>query len=230
MTRTETIQEEINISQDWCLGEGTFNALVDDLQSFMIENVVEFGSGVSSTRLALAMPHINLLSIESDPIYCEKTMQLLDRHVPEHRVEVQLRTLCWQRHGLGLYQSYCPGEFPSQIDAVIIDGPPFWTVRGREGCLYQVFNSLRIGGRVYLDDYERPDEEQTVRNWLAAYPGVFKARVLDAVPSKICVLEKTKEAKKIRLSWKVFGDNWYSNASRQAHALADRVFRVRKDV
>jgi hypothetical protein len=135
-----------------------------------------------------------------------------------------LRELCWQRHGLGLYQSYCTGPFFPRVDVVIIDGPPFWTSRGREACLYQAFRSLRVGGRVYLDDYDRPGEKQIVRNWEAAYPGVFGIR--GSIPhSRLCVLEKTREVPHARLSVSVTWDNWTYHATRQAVHLRDRVRR-----
>lgn len=218
-----SIPEVLNLDQSWCLGEKTFSVLLKELQSFSVESLVEFGSGISSTRLALQLPHVRLLSIESNQTYYARTVQLLDRFVPEHRVSVEWRELCWQRHGLGFYQSYCAGPFPPRIDALIIDGPPGWTYRGREVCLYQAFRSLRVGGRVYLDDYDRPEEQQIVRNWEAAYPGVFGIRVLNTSPTQVCVLEKTRDVPRARLSFSATWSNWMYHAIRRAVHLRDRV-------
>ena len=218
--RMDSIPEELSLDQEWCLGESNFSVLIKELQSLSVENLVEFGSGVSSARLALQLPHVKLLSIESDPTYHMRTVQLLKRFVPDSRVGVELRKLCWQRHGLGLYQSYDIGPFFPRVDAVIIDGPPGWTHRGREGCLYQVFRSLRIGGRVYLDDYVRPAEQQIVRNWQAAYPGVFGIRVLDISPPRLCVLEKTRDVPHECLSFSVARDNWALALRGLAHRLS----------
>ena len=218
-----SIPAELNLDHSWCLGEKTFGVLLKDLQSLSVENLVEFGSGVSSARLALQLPHVKILSIESDPTYYGRTVQLLDRFVPGHSVVVELRKLSWQRHGLGLYQSYSNGPLFPRVDAVIIDGPPGWTHRGRESCLYQSFGSLRVGGRVYLDDYDRPEEQQIVRNWQAAYPGVFRIRMLDTSPSQLCVMEKTKELHHARLSFAVGWDNWTYYLINKALALRDLV-------
>ena len=223
--RRGEIPEELNLDHSWCLGEKTFSLLLKELQSFPVENLVEFGSGISSARLALELPHVRILSIESAPTYHERTVQLLDRFVPGHRVAVELRELCWQRHGLGLYQSYRAGQFLPRIDAMIIDGPPGWTYRGREVCLYQAFHSLRVGGRVYLDDYERPEEQQIVRNWEAAYPEIFGVRVLDTTPSRLCVLAKKKEFPHARLSFRATSDNWIYHFTRRAVNLRDLVRR-----
>jgi hypothetical protein len=222
-----SIPEELSLDQSWCLGEKTFGVLLKELQSFSVENLVEFGSGVSSARLALQLPHVKLLSIESDLTYYARSVQLLDQFVPGHRALVELRKLSWQRYGLGLYQTYCAGPFFPRVDTVIIDGPPGWTHRGREGCLYQVFHSLRVGGRVYLDDYDRPEEQQMVRNWQAAYPGVFDVRVLDTSPTQLCVLNKTSDVPHARLSTSVACDNWTYYFSRKALAVRDFSRRLR---
>jgi predicted O-methyltransferase YrrM len=226
--RKEEIPEELSLDQSWCLGEKTFSLLLKDLQSFSVENLVEFGSGISSARFALELPHVRILSIDCALTYHGRTIQLLNRFVTGHRVTVELRELCWQRHGLGLYQSYRVGQFLPRVDAIIIDGPPGWTGRGREACLYQSFDSLRVGGRVFLDDYERPDEQQIVRNWQAAYPGVFRIRVLDTSPSQLCVLEKMRDVPHARLSFSVAWDNQTYHITRKALALRDLVRRRRE--
>ena len=223
IVRMSSVPEELSLDHSWCLGEKTFGVLLKELQSLSVENLVEFGSGVSSARLALQLPDVKLLSIESDPTYYGRTVQLLDRFVPGHHVTVELRRLRWQRYGLAFYQSYSAGPFFPSVDAVIIDGPPGWTHRGRESCLYQAFRSLRVGGRVYLDDYERPEEQQIVRNWQAAYPGVFGMRVLDTSPSQLCVLEKKRDVPHARLSFSVAWDNWTYYLTRKALGLRDLI-------
>lgn len=214
-----SIPEALTLDNGWSIGEKTFSFLLEELRSLAVENLLEFGSGVSTIRLALQFPQARILSIESDPAFYQHTVQLLDRYVPGHSIKVELRELCWQRHGLGFYQSYRPGPFFPRVDALIIDGPPGWTRRGREVCLYQAFRFLRTGGRVYLDDYDRPEEQQIVRNWQASYPGVFRIRVLDFPSSPLCVLEKTTDLPHARLTFNVTWDNWKDNVARKADGL-----------
>jgi hypothetical protein len=218
-----SIPEELKLDNSWSIGEKTFSFLVEEFRSLAVENLLEFGSGVSSTRLALELPQVRLLSIENNPTCYRHTVQLLDRYVPGHSVKVELRELCWQRHGFGFYQSYRPGPFFPRVDALIIDGPPGWTRRGREVCLYQAFRSLRIGGRVYLDDYVRTEEQQIVRNWEATYPDVFRIRVLDFPHSPLCVLEKTTDLPHARFAFSVAWDNWKDNVVRKAGRLRNLV-------
>jgi hypothetical protein len=72
---------------------------------------------------------------------------------------------------------------------VLIDGPPYWTGRGRQACLYDVAAALRVGGRVYLDDCQRAQERLIVRNWVKSYPHAFRVSGL-SVGHGLAVLEK----------------------------------------
>jgi hypothetical protein len=94
---------------------------------------------------------------------------------------------------------------------VFIDGPPFWTRRGREACLYQVALFLTIGGRIYLDDSNRPDEQAIIRNWLNVYPGIFGVRYLESNHG-ICVLTKVQDVAHPGTSYPVLLDNIQQNA------------------
>ena len=75
--------------------------------------------------------------------------------------------------------TYEDGMFwEEEIDCVIIDGPPVYTLRGREACLYQVYDLIRIGGLVILDDFRRSYEKQIVENWLSIYPSSFTVEII----------------------------------------------------
>ena len=101
------------------------------------------------------------------------------------------RPICWQVHGRALFCGYGPGPFPPVSDALLIDGPRSSRYpRGREACLYQAFESLRAGGRVYLDDCRRSAERQVLRNWLRAYRDEIRLLEVMEVGHRVAVLEK----------------------------------------
>ena len=72
-----SIPEELKLDNDWSIGEKTFSFLVKELRSLAVENLLEFGSGVSSTRLALELPQVRILSIESNPTFYRHTVRCL---------------------------------------------------------------------------------------------------------------------------------------------------------
>jgi len=167
----ETRETEIDLDLDgpWRIGEETFSTIVEDLRELEPKRIVEFGSGASSIRLAQAFPDAHIFSLEHDPEYFRKTRGLHKNFPALANLDVDPRPLAWQRHHGSLFYSYSVGSFPDNIDAVIIDGPPRIYLGGREACFYQVYDHLRVGGRVYLDDCERDGELRAISNWLYRY-------------------------------------------------------------
>lgn len=185
---------DFSLTNEWSIGEEAFATLEQDMSQLEPRTIVEFGSGTSSIRLALAFPAARLLCLESNEKYFHQLQETLRAEgLASDRLRVELRPLKVQKLGWGLYQTYAPGPFPDEVDAVLIDGPPHSTKRGRQACLYQVANRLRVGGRVYLDDYDRPIERRVVQNWLRSYPGAFRVRREAAVGHGLCVVEKVRE-------------------------------------
>jgi hypothetical protein len=187
------MRDELNLDAPWAMGELAFEAICDELRAVTpLDSLVEFGAGRSSVRLAQAFPKADILSIESNAELHLKYLELRERHAPSSRLRIEHRPLRFQRHGAGLYCSFKPMAFPESVDAVIVDGPPEWTTRGREAAFYQVFDKLRVGGVVILDDASRPTEQQIVLNWLARYPKCFDFRYID-VDHGVAVLTKRRD-------------------------------------
>jgi hypothetical protein len=56
-------------------------------------------------------------------------------------------------------------DVPTEIDLLIVDGPP-WAIHPHvRGAAASLFPSLRPGGRVLLDDAARPGERMVARRW-----------------------------------------------------------------
>jgi hypothetical protein len=191
----------------WSLGETAYRAILEDLRSIGAKNMVEFGTGTSTLRLSRDLPGANILSIEGDHSFLAQTRRNLELHGGSANVELVHRPLCWQRHGLSWFRSYKPGGFPEHVDAVLIDGPPIATLRGREACLYQVFAKSHLGTRFYLDDYCREAEQQIVLNWLRAYGEALAHRNTFEVDHRIAVLERVTEHYTRRAHWKNTADS-----------------------
>jgi hypothetical protein len=220
-------QEDVDPSvfaSGWSLGERAYRAIRDDLVQHDVRTIIEFGSGTSTLRLSRDFPSATILSLESEPQFSERTRGQLKDLGGGARVEVVLRPIIWQRHSLGFFRSYQPGSFPRDVDAVLIDGPPITTRRGREACLYQAFPYIRIGARIYLDDYCRQAEQQIVRNWLRAYPGELAHRTTFAVDHQVAVLEKVGERRAPRASLQNASDSALQNG----RSLLGRLRRVWK--
>lgn len=166
------IPQDLELPGGWDIGEATLREIVAIFLERDISRVVEYGSGKSTVRLALQFPDIEIISLEHDRYFAGQTIALCNKYQISN-ARVCLRELKWRRIGLGLYKTYARDELPKDIDAVIVDGPPGTVYRGREACLYDIFNNIKEDGVVILDDYNRPPEKDAVRNWLCGYRGLM---------------------------------------------------------
>ena len=187
------MSEQNSLNADASLGEDGFAPLRSVLQNHKPDSFVEFGSGRSTVRFVQLFPEIDLLSIEHHPLYYQKTAALIKEFDVGDVAELSLRPLVWQAWFGAPHRSYGVGPFPDNIDTVLIDGPPgLFNKRGREACLYQIYDRLEVGGLVSLDDFGRTAEQCIVSNWMRSYPESFVVEYLDT-PHGTCLLKKVKQ-------------------------------------
>lgn len=216
----------LDLDGPWRLGEKSFELLVEDLKAVAPTQIVEFGSGASSIRLAQAFPEAHILSIDHDPEYFAKTRALLAAHPELENLTISLRPLKWQLLVGSLFYSYALGALPRTIDAVLIDGPPRRYLGGREACFYQVYERLRVGGRVYLDDSERHGELRAVSNWLYRYKQEMGEGVRFLYGRHhVCVFEKRRHVLTPRKNVGLRVENTVSGVRNVSRALRRRLKR-----
>ena len=184
--------EELSLDAPWRIGERGFAALVAELEATGVRTLLEFGAGASSVRLARALPHVEILSVEHDGNYLDDVKRLAQKHAAGSGLTFRHSRLGWRVFENGLFFGYSKVDLPEAVDAVIIDGPPHWVCRGREAVLYDVFPRLRTGGRVYLDDAHRAREAGFVRNWRRVYAGAVEVSAINGEHT-IARVEKIKD-------------------------------------
>ena len=185
--------EQLSLDTGWSIGETAFKRIETLLlQMSPIERILEFGSGPSSIRLAMAFSEAEVLSIEGDWRNYAETTSLMRSFWNKRNLSIKYRPITLESYGDAEFLTYEDGMFwEEEMDCVIIDGPPVYTLRGREACLYQVYDQIRIGGLVILDDFRRSYEKQIVENWLSVYPGSFTVAVIRE-DHHLAVLRKTR--------------------------------------
>ena len=169
------IPDRLNLDAGWSIGETAFERIITTLlEMSSVERILEFGSGPSSIRLAMAFSEAEVLSIEGDWRNYAETTSLMRTFWDKRNLSIKYRPITLESYGDTEFLTYEDGMFwEEEIDCVIIDGPPVYTLRGREACLYQVYDQIKIGGLVILDDFRRSFEKQIVENWLSVYPSSF---------------------------------------------------------
>ena len=185
--------DQLNLDTGWSIGEIAFGRIETLLlQMPTVERILEFGSGPSSIRLAMAFSEAQVLSVEGDWRNFAETIELIPKFLDKRNLSIKYRPITLESYGNAEFLAYEDGMFwEEEIECVIIDGPPVYTLRGREACLYQVYDQIKIGGLVILDDFRRSLEKQIVENWLSVYPGSFTVSIIRE-DHHLAVLRKIK--------------------------------------
>ena len=172
--------EQLSLDAGWSIGETAFERITTLLlQMPPVERVLEFGSGPSSIRLAMAFPEAQVLSVEGDWRNYAEATNLVRSLWDKRNLSIKYRPITLESYGDAEFLTYEDGvSWEEELDCVIIDGPPVYTLRGREACLYQIYDQIRIGGLAILDDFRRPFEKQIVKNWLSVYPSSFTVSII----------------------------------------------------
>ena len=194
VSRTEDI---LSLDKGWSIGERAFEAIVRSIDGLnKTTRLVEFGSGASSVRLALAFPQCQIQSIEGNWEIFLNTVNLAEVYNVQDNLEISYRPIWFQSYGSGQILSYENHGFFNQrlVDCAIIDGPPYYSLRGREACMYQIYDQIRIGGLIILDDFRRQREKQIIKNWISVYPGSFTVKIIRE-DHHLAILHKTREIK-----------------------------------
>ncbi len=154
----------------WKADVGFLHFLVDHIELHRPALVMELGCGASSLVVGRALQLFGggrLISHDQHAEFVHATRAWLlshDIHAEMHHSPLVPAVAGWP----GLW--YELHDVPDHIDLLVIDGPP-WTlhplVRGSAACL---FDRLRPGGVVMLDDAARPGERLIARRWARAWP------------------------------------------------------------
>lgn len=211
----------------WAIGEDAFAEVVSTFSSIQPKVILEFGSGVSTVRLALEFPETKIFSVEGDPQFSQQTRQLLAEAKVDDRVVVIESRISWRFVGCSLCCSYEDIDLPSLVDAVLIDGPPRRFHRGREAVLFSILSKIRTGGIIILDDYNRADERRAVKVCHSAYPSSLTTRTVNKGHG-LCVLTKIREEEPRKLRAAMTWGNIRSWLQ-LGHLIRRRIVGISKD-
>jgi hypothetical protein len=134
--------------------------------------IVEFGSGVSSIVLGAAMKKFSQGKVDSFDHHKDfryNTNQLIEVNGLEEVVRIYfspLKNYIFQEHEWQWYDVTEINNIESNIDLLIIDGPPrSIQKRSRYLALPILFDRLSKISTVVLDDSNREDEKQVIEDW-----------------------------------------------------------------
>lgn len=155
----------------WKADTGFLWHIVGAIERLRPRTVVELGCGASSLVIARALERNGggrLMSFDQHAGFAEATAEWLASHGLE--AEIRPAPLAPDPSEWGSLWYDLPVA-PAEIDLLVIDGPP-WSLspfgRGRAEVL---FDAIRPGGMILLDDAARPGERVVAARWRAKWPG-----------------------------------------------------------
>ena len=156
----------------WSADVGLLERITDHIVQHRPTTVVEFGSGASTLVIAAALDRAGVanptfVSFEQKAEFRDSTRHLVEsfglradvRHAP-----LAAAPPPWE----GLW--YDHGPVPSPIDLLVVDGPPWLIHPFTRGSAESLFDKIRIGGTIILDDAARPGERVVARRWRRNWP------------------------------------------------------------
>lgn len=157
--------------RDWAVSPDFAVMLLNEIRARRPGLVVELGSGASTVLTGYALESLGvgrLISLEHDPVYAQRSQELIGAHGLDSVAVVRLAPLFPVNLDGEVYTWYAPHGYAGlgPIDMLVVDGPP-----ARLGCqarypAFPVLASLLSPDVVILvDDGMREDEATIVKRW-----------------------------------------------------------------
>lgn len=166
----------LEIDELWSISKDTAFFLYHFIIKVRPENILEFGSGVSSYVMAKAAQEYGgkIFSLEHNHDYFKKSKELcrcFDNHTIIHAPLVKHTS----------YEVHNPEKIPQKrFDFVFIDAPLGFLPEhpGRRGTLYACQKFINTSADIFLDDAERTGEREAVIEWMSVFGDTLSVKYL----------------------------------------------------
>lgn len=197
MTTNTTITSiaETSVWGGWAIDRATALELAAAYHRHQPRVVFEAGSGYSTVIAAeyAARSGATVVSLDHDPHWARTTSGYLRSHGLEGCVDLRHAPLKTVDIPGGDTAYWYDTTLPDAIDFALIDGPPGSV--GRVASMYQIHPHLNPDGRwhVWLDDSDRPGEQECLTRWSEDLPGLTVRNV--ALPRGLSVIRARQQAR-----------------------------------
>jgi len=175
--------ERLGDIDNWSAGPETLDRLYDYIIDNEPFNVVEFGSGLSTLVIALALKKVGqgrVVSLEHDETYQKRTRELIKFNGCESYSNIVVSPL------EGFVPFYRNIPHSVEIGMVFVDGPPasahpmsrYWAKR--------IFSNLAPDAFIFLDDAQRSGEKMALGLWVDEFPGLAPSETINEADGRVC--------------------------------------------
>jgi predicted O-methyltransferase YrrM len=182
---------------EWALALDTCKFLGTFIRLSKSEHILEFGSGYSSSLVAYELDKLNhgfLHSIDNSKYWSSKASQFVQQNQLSSRVffhVFKLTLRIYQKHAYVFY-NIDPHFYALQpsLDLVIIDGPHHDV--SREGAIYEVFDKVKVGGYLFLDDCKAEHMKRSTARWNERFPKSIRIEKFLEIGNGIAIIKKLR--------------------------------------
>lgn len=160
----------------WAISPDIANFLYSTVLDQGFKQIIELGGGSSTLIFAYALARLGggrIVSIDHDPVYCQATQKLINRHgLGEYCQIIHAPLMGYSINGTEykFYDLSTLGQ-SEYFDLLFVDGPPGHTgPLARLPALPLLMDKLNNNAIIVLDDANRADERAVVSHWLNAFP------------------------------------------------------------
>lgn len=174
---TQVYPKSLTLEAGWAASAEFLAELHATIISKKPKFIFEIGSGVSTVIQGVALRQLGSgksFSLEHLSEFQEKTKEQLEEFGVQDFCEVQVRDLVDHNLEAGIFRWYDLKDLPTlPIDILVVDGPPGGTQKmARYPVLELLSAQITQETVIFLDDFERPDEQAAVEKWKELFPNL----------------------------------------------------------
>lgn len=163
-------RSEVPDLRNWALSPDVALFVAREIRDGGVRQLLELGSGASTEIMARMLQAVGsgfVVAIDHDQAYAERTIARLEHRGVADRAKVLWRPLGpveWQGRSVEWYE-IGDSDLVEEFDLLLVDGPP--TTDGSLSRLpaESLFDKVRSGGIILLDDADRADEREVAARW-----------------------------------------------------------------
>jgi hypothetical protein len=182
----------------WALNLESCKFLGNLVSSLSVENILEFGSGYSSTIIAHELTKVKtgfLYSIDNSTTWSMKAKHFASQNHLSHKVDFHVFKLSLRFYPKIAYMFYDIDDsfydLCSIYDLVVIDGPS--QDIGRDGALYEIFSKVKVGGYFFVDDSRADHMRTVIKRWSLSFPTSVSIRNFYEIGNGITIIKKVRD-------------------------------------
>lgn len=181
----------------WALAPEASKFLGSLVKYYDFENILEFGSGYSSSIIAYELEKANrgvLDSIDNSRYWSNCAADLASRNNLIHRIRFFISNLglriCKNHASIFYDMEELANRLAPKYDLVVIDAPHHDL--GRDGALYLNIKKIKVEGYFFVDDCKADHMQKTIKRWKTSFPQSISIKMFSEIGNGVAIIKRER--------------------------------------